>query len=73
LDSGVAEQLQEALLRRRQVQALTGLPTSTLYRAIALREFPAPVRIGKRSVAWQATAVNRWISERIAASAKAAK
>src|SRR5205823_6615879 len=45
----MAEEI-EALWRRRQVQAVTGLATSSLYREIAEGRFPSPVRIGTRAV-----------------------
>jgi prophage regulatory protein len=66
----MAEQLRNALaiLRRKQVQSQAGLPTSTLYRKIALGEFPAPIRLGERSVGWIAAEVDDWIAQRIAQS-----
>lgn len=53
------------LLRRRDVEARTGLPRSTLYRRISEGSFPPPVSIGMRSVAWIEAEVDGWINERI--------
>ena len=66
----MAEQLQQApaILRRKQVEARTGLRRSTIYAKIAAGEFPAPVRIGIRAVGWIEADVIAWLESRIAAS-----
>lgn len=56
--------LKDALLRRPQVEALTGLSRSALYLLIKTGQFPGPVRLGQRSVAWRESAVQLWISSR---------
>jgi len=61
------------LLRRKQVQALTGLGRSTIYSAIAARSFPPPVKIGVRGVAWVASEVEAWIAARISDSRSGAE
>ncbi len=53
-----------SLLRLRQVQAATGLPRSTLYFFIAEGNFPKPVKLGERAVAWRSDDVERWIESR---------
>ena len=53
-----------SLLRLRQVQAATGLPRSTLYSYIAENNFPKPVQLGPRAVAWRSDDVARWIESR---------
>ena len=40
------------ILRRKQVQAKTGLPRSTMYLEIQQGRFPKPVPLGERSVGW---------------------
>lgn len=55
---------QESLLRRPQVEELTGLSRSTLYDFIRRGIFPAPVRLGLRSVAWRESDVSAWIKSR---------
>lgn len=57
-----------ALLRRRQVEARTGLSRSTLYFYISRGDFPPPVRLGERAVAWVEGEVSDWIAERIVRS-----
>jgi prophage regulatory protein len=56
------------LLRRKQVQSLTGLGRSTIYEAMAQGRFPSSIKIGARGVAWVASEVDAWIAARIADS-----
>ena len=57
----------EVLLRLPTVAARTGLPRSTIYAKIKEGDFPAPIPLGKRSVAWIESQVDEWIQSRIAA------
>ena len=57
-----------ALLRLQQVQALTGLARSTLYKLISDQDFPAPIQLTGRAVAWDSQAVDAWIELRITGS-----
>jgi prophage regulatory protein len=52
------------LLRLPDVQHLTGLAQSTIYKRIALGEFPAPVGLGGRAVAWRERDVVAWVEAR---------
>lgn len=54
----------EKMLRRPAVEDITGLSRSTIYEMISRDDFPRPVRIGRRAVAWQQTAVIEWLNER---------
>jgi len=56
----------QRLLRLAAVREVTGLSRSSIY---ADPEFPKPVRIGPRAVAWVEDEVRIWIDERIAARA----
>lgn len=59
------EQLKTKLLRRKQVQAITGVPPSSMYAMIARRQFPAPYRLGgARAVAWRSDEIEAWINSR---------
>jgi prophage regulatory protein len=58
-------QLTNALLNRQSVQTRTTLSRSSLYAMIAKGEFPAPIKISGRRVAWPETTVNDWIQSRI--------
>ena len=57
-----------SILRRKQVQARTGLARSTIYQQIQAGTFPRPVQLGPRAVGWLESEVSDWITERIAAS-----
>jgi prophage regulatory protein len=52
------------ILRRPEVEKLTGIPRSTLYAKIAVGDFPAPIKIGQRAVGWLEIDVNNWLDSR---------
>ena len=60
-----ASQPPYCILRRKQVEARTGLSRSTIYARIKSGTFPAPVSLGPRAVGWIENEVERWISDRI--------
>jgi prophage regulatory protein len=70
-----ADQNRERFLRRPEVQHLTGLSRSSLYRLIAVHEFPRPINVSKNAVAWLSSSIDEWMAARVAAAqhAQAAK
>lgn len=58
-----------ALERRPEVEARTGLTRSAIYELMAAGEFPKPVRISARAVAWPRGEVDAWIRGRLASRA----
>lgn len=64
----MSDRSREALLRRKQVEALTGLSRSSIYDAIQRGDFPKPIRLLGRTVAWRQSSVDQWIADRIAAA-----
>ena len=58
----------ESLLRLPEVEARTGLRRSAIYKRIESAEFPRPVRLTAKAVAWPESEVSAWIQARIAAS-----
>ncbi len=54
----------EQLLRRPEVEARTGLSRSSIYRMMDEGEFPRPIRIARRAVAWRASDLERWQAQR---------
>lgn len=60
------QQLQTALIRRREVERLTALSRSRIYVLMATGDFPKPVSLGAMSVAWLEVEVMEWIAGRIA-------
>jgi prophage regulatory protein len=60
------QQLQNTLIRRKEVEKATALSRSRLYALMGEGKFPAPVRLGRMSVAWVLADVEEWINARIA-------
>jgi len=56
------------LIRLPEVTSETGLSRSTIYQKIKRGEFPPPIRLGARAVAWESSAIEEWIEEKIQAS-----
>lgn len=52
------------LLRLPDVCLIVGLTRSGIYRAMHEEQFPRPVRIGARAVAWPFTEILAWINSR---------
>lgn len=51
-------------VRLKTVTYMTGLGRSTIYRLVAQRKFPSPVRLGDRAVAWRRTDLDVWSASR---------
>jgi prophage regulatory protein len=58
----------DPLLRLPAVRAATGLGRTTIYMRVKDGSFPAPTRLGAKSVAWQQSAVAKWIEDQVRAS-----
>ena len=54
----------ERLLRRVEVERYCQICGSTIYRLIRAGSFPAPIRIGPRSVRWQEHELAAWLARR---------
>lgn len=65
----MAEQIEHPprVLRRREVERRIGIGRSTIYSWIAERRFPAPVKLGAKSVGWLAQEIDDWVRDRVAA------
>ncbi|BCB61567.1 transcriptional regulator [Halomonas sp. A020] len=55
------------LLRRPEVEHRTSKSRSAIYDDIRKGTFPAPVPVGRKSVAWLESDIEEWIAGRIAA------
>ena len=55
-------------LRLPQVKQRTALSRSSIYAKIARGEFPPPISLGARAVAWLDDEITKWISDRVNAS-----
>lgn len=58
----------QTILRRNDVERLTGLPRSTIYDRISKGTFPRPIKLSERSVGWLEDEIKQWQAERIAIS-----
>lgn len=59
------------LLRRPEVENLTGLSRASIYEKMAEGYFPRPVKTGARAVAWVESEIADWQRQRIAERDKA--
>ena len=62
--------MSDRLLRRQEVEELTGLSRSSIYRRMADGEFPRPVRVGALAVRWKESDITAWIQSRPAATSE---
>ena len=60
------QQLKTSLIRRKDVERLTGLSRSRIYDLMSKGKFPKPVSLGAKSVAWVEIEAREWILARIA-------
>lgn len=51
-------------LRRREVERLTRLSRTSIYRKMRAGTFPLPLKLGARAVAWRADEIQEWIASR---------
>jgi prophage regulatory protein len=54
------------MLRLPSVEDRTGLERSAIYRAMDRGDFPRPVRVGLRAVAWLESEVDAWLDRKLA-------
>jgi prophage regulatory protein len=55
-------------LRLADVKQQVGLGRSAIYQKVKSGDFPAPVNLGARAVAWVSDEVDAWVDRRIKAS-----
>ncbi|PAV27545.1 transcriptional regulator [Tamilnaduibacter salinus] len=60
----------ERLLRRKEVESLTGRSRSSIYDDMQAGTFPKPIKIGPRAVAWPESVIREWIAERMEGGAQ---
>lgn len=51
-------------IRRTEVEAMTGLGRSTIYKMIADGEFPKPIKLTRKAVAWPEDQIAEWLASR---------
>lgn len=56
-----AQSISDRFLRLEEVKLKTRKSKSAIYREIAEGTFPAPVRVGKRAIAWRQSTIDAWM------------
>ena len=56
--------MSDRLLRRRQVEEITGIARSSIYRLMQQGDFPQSVRVGPAAVRWRESAITDWLESR---------
>ena len=51
------------ILRRNEVEKVTGLGRSTIYAKVAAGEFPSPMKLGRRAVGWRSSDIEKWLKD----------
>lgn len=54
----------DRIMRRPDVERVTGLGRSTIYDWMARGSFPQPVKLGVRAVGWRESDVLAWLESR---------
>lgn len=54
----------DKIIRRPDVERITGLGRSTIYDWMARGEFPQPVKLGARAVGWRESDIQAWLDAR---------
>ena len=57
-----ADHLSPSLLRRQDVEILTGLSTASIYRLMRAGTFPLPIRIAARAVRWKRAEIDDYVA-----------
>ncbi len=56
--------MHDRLLRRREVEEITAMSRSSIYRLMQEGEFPRPVRVGSAAVRWRESDITVWLESR---------
>ena len=56
--------MESELVNKRQAAELCGFSISTLDRLVARKEFPQPIQLSPRRVAWRRAEVLAWLAKR---------
>ena len=52
------------IYRLPEVLVLTGLCRTSVYKALAAKDFPTPIMLGKRAVGWRESELMDWVQTR---------
>ena len=65
--------MSDRLLRCLEVQGITGMSRSSIYRLMGEGEFPRPVRVGSTAVRWRASDITGWLESRPVATSESGR
>jgi prophage regulatory protein len=65
-DAAAVRLAADRLIRRREVEHLTGKSRSGIYADMALGTFPLAIKIGDKAVAWSQLEILAWAASRMA-------
>ena len=54
----------DAMLRRTEVQEMTGLSCAGIYKCMRAGKFPEPIKVTDRAVRWPRSEVEAWLADR---------
>ena len=54
----------DRLIRIKELKGLIGLSHASIYRHISNGNFPKPVHLSQRCVAWRMSAIEAWIKDK---------
>lgn len=52
------------IVRRPEVERMTGLSRASIYRMMSAGEFPSPIRLGTRAIGWRVADIEAWLASR---------
>jgi predicted DNA-binding transcriptional regulator AlpA len=55
----------KSLLRFKQLQQVVPLSRSEIDRLVSLGQFPAPIKLGKRVIAWDSDLVQQYVRDKL--------
>ncbi|SNT28580.1 transcriptional regulator, AlpA family [Noviherbaspirillum humi] len=55
------------VLKLQEVMAKVGMKKTSIYRAISVHDFPAPISLGAQAVGWVEAEIDAWIESRMQA------
>ena len=60
----------DRLLRRPEVEEITGLSRASIYRLMRSGDFPLPVKVSSTAVRWKESDIHAWIQSRPVATSE---
>ncbi len=61
-DTELQDDGEDRLMKLPEVMRMTALSRSEVYRRVAARQFPTPVRLGSQAIAWRLSDIRNWIA-----------